>query len=101
MLFRMGWVQRKGPGGGFSMFFFDLSDAIISRDQLSANFPAVVDENMGQAFDGPAGRQDRRRVEKDDHLLKILTLAASDSSFAIHFLMVAAGMSRIRTVTAG
>jgi hypothetical protein len=67
----------------------------------AAGEKAALEENTGQAPSRPAGGQDRRGVDKDDHLLAILTLAASASSSVTHFLIVAAGMSRIGTVTAG
>jgi len=80
---------------------FDFGDAIVRRGQAPTFFVSAFDQGMRQAFGRPAGSQQRRGVEKDDHLLINFTLAASSSSSFIHFLMVAAGMSRIGTVTAG
>src|SRR5450631_137588 len=80
---------------------FDLGHAIIGGDQRPAGILTGIEKNMGQALGRPASGQDRRGIDEDDHLLATLTLAASASSSVTHLLIVAAGMSRIGTVTAG
>jgi hypothetical protein len=94
-------VPAGCAGRMFEHVPFDFGHAIRDRNRASPGSQSVVDQNVGQSLGRPTGSQDRRRIEKYDHYLTIFTLAASASSSVIHFLIVAAGISRIGTVTAG